>query len=200
MISKYILVKYYINEKKSSSEISKILNCSENQVNYWIKKFNIKKRTISDSVYVKNNPNGDPFTAVRDIDKINSFIYGLGLGLYWGEGNKRNKNSIRLGNTDPDLIKAFIVFLKEIYKIDSRKLSFGIQIFQDLDVEEVKSFWIKKLKIKSEQIFKKVTISKSGKLGSYKNKCKYGVVTVYFHNMKLKKIIDQKIEDIRKMY
>lgn len=200
MISRESLERYYLSEKKSSKEIANILGCSENKINYWLQKHGIQKRSISDSVYAKRNPSGDPFAADIPLEINESFIYGLGIGLFWGEGNKRNKNSIRLGNTDPDLIKAFIVFLKIAYRINLEKLNFSIQIFNDLDTEAVREFWVKKLGIRPEQIYKKVTISKSGKKGTYKKKNKYGVITVYFNNTKLKKIIDAQIENLREIY
>lgn len=163
-------------------------------------KHKIEKRSIGDSIYIKRNPGGNPFSVNKSFQMNENFIYGLGLGLFWGEGNKKNKNSVRLGNTDPDLIRLFIMYLKSVYNIDDTKLNFSIQIFEDLDVDTVRNFWIKKLSIEPIQIYKKITISKSGRKGTYKNKSKYGVITVYFNNTKLKEIIDKEIEDIKKMY
>lgn len=200
MLPKESLERYYLIEKKSSKEISLLFKCSENKVNYWMDKYTIKKRSIADSMYVKCNPLGDPFSVNKSFRMNQNFIYGLGLGLFWGEGNKKNKNSVRLGNTDPDLIRLFIIYLRSVYNIDVEKLNFSIQIFEDLDVDTVRNFWIEKLNIKPIQIYRKITISKSGKKGSYKNKNKYGVVTVYFNNTKLKQILDKEIEDIKKMY
>lgn len=200
MLSKDLLVNYYLVEKKSSRQISTIFRCSEHKVNYWIHKHGIKKRSIADSIYIKCNPSGNPFSVNQSFQMNQNFIYGLGLGLFWGEGNKRNKNSVRLGNTDPDLIRLFIIYLRSVYNIDTEKLNFSIQVFEDLDVDIVRNFWIGKLGIKPNQIYTKITISKSGRKGNYLNKSKYGVITVYFHNTKLKQIIDREIENIRKMY
>ena len=55
------LKKLYLKHKKSSFEMSKIFNCSEHKINYWLAKYNIAKRSISEAIYQKNNPNGDPF-------------------------------------------------------------------------------------------------------------------------------------------
>lgn len=200
MLKREILEKYYLTERKSSRQISVLLKCSEHKVNYWIDKYKIKKRSISDSLYVRCNPSGNPFELNKLLNKDKNFIYGLGLGLFWGEGNKRNKNSVRLGNTDPDLIRLFIIYLRSAYNIDIEKLNFSIQIFDDLDVDAVRNYWIQKLSVKPNQIYDKITISKSGRKGSYRNKNKNGVITVYFHNTKLKQIIDREIEDIKKMY
>ncbi len=199
MLSRDIISRYYLKESRSVNEISKLLNCSESQVNYWLSKHKIKKRGISDAVYLKKNPLGHPFKEPKKIGVKDQILYGLGLGLFWGEGYKKSKASVRLGNTDPHLIKAFILFLKSIFKIEASKLRFGIQIFQDLDKEDVKKYWVKELSINTKQVYPTIVVSKSLKKGTYKAKNKYGVITVYFNNTRLKKILDQHIEKMKKI-
>jgi len=126
------LEKLYLKNKKSSKEISNIFKCSENKVNYWLNKYNIPKRSISEAVYLRLNPKGDPFKLKKLKTKEEALLFGLGIGLYWGEGTKRNEYAVRLGNTDPALIKKFIEFLENIYSIDRKKLRFGLQIFSDM--------------------------------------------------------------------
>lgn len=199
MITKKVLEDLYLVKKKSVSEIAHILKRSENGVNYWILKHSIKKRGISEAVYNQKNPKGDPFKKPKNISLNADVLYGLGMGLFWGEGTKKNKHSVRLGNTDPYLIKAFILFLERIFRIERSKLRFGIQIFEDLDKETVRRHWIRTLNIKSSQIYPSVVVSKSLKSGTYKIKNKCGVVIVYFNNTNLKKLLDEHIENIKKI-
>jgi hypothetical protein len=198
MFTKLCLQKLYIKEQKSVSQIAKLFNCSENKVNYWLKKFEIKKRTISEAVYIQNNPNGDPFKFRLPHNDEEWMLYGLGIGLYWGEGNKMNNHAVRLGNTDPDLLKKFLQFLHTFYKIDSSRLRFGLQIFTDIDPDSAKLHWSEKLSIPPAQ-FQKITVSKSlHKNGTYRKKSQYGVLTIYFSNMKLRDSIVGAIEELRK--
>lgn len=182
----------YLDNKKSSPEIAKILNCSEHKINYWLAKHNIPKRSVSEAIYQKHNPKGDPFK-IKLINSIkDAKLLGLGLGLYWGEGNKKNKNSIRLGNTDPGIIKKFAEFLVEIFAVNKSKLRLGLQIFGDMSEKMALNFWLKELKeygINRSQFFK-VTITPSRSLGTYREKSKYGVLTIHFCNKKLKNLID----------
>src|SRR3989344_3535161 len=97
----------YVKKKMSSSEITRIFKCSEHRVNYWLKKYNISKRSISEAVYQRCNPKGDPFKVKKIESLADAKLLGLGLGLYWGEGNKKNKNSVRLGNSNPLIINNF---------------------------------------------------------------------------------------------
>ncbi|HRH55722.1 MAG TPA: hypothetical protein PK609_02555 [Candidatus Paceibacterota bacterium] len=192
------LKQLYLVDKLSAKQISKKLNCSETKVHYWISKYSLPKRSISDAVYQKLNPNGDPYTVAKINSLEDSFLLGLGLGLFWGEGNKRDKSSVRLGNSDPDLIATFLYFLENRYQIQKHRLRFGLQIFSDMDPEEVEKFWMNRLGIKLEQLYKTV-VTISGKTGTYREKSKHGVLTIYFHNKKLRDLLLAKIDNLRRI-
>lgn len=192
------LYEEYIIYKRSVSYIAKKYRCSEHKVNYWMKIHNIPKRTISSAIYQKWNPKGDPFTVRKLKTDKDLFLLGLGLGLYWGEGTKADKNSVRLGNSNPFLIRQFIAFLKQVYFIDESKLMFGIQIFNDLNPKKVLKFWKNFLAVKKEQFQKPVVSSIRGP-GTYLHKAQYGVLTVYFNNTKLRNILCSEIEKLSKL-
>lgn len=196
MLPKDLLSELYVKQKLSAKQISQKFNCSENKVHYWINKYKIPKRSISEATYQRANPFGDPFKFNRPVSQNDYFLYGLGLGLFWGEGNKANPSAVRLGNTDPALIKYFINFLVKIYQIDKDKLRFGIQIFTDTPPQKARAFWCKKLSVKPTQ-FHKTTITKQGKVGSYTRKVQHGVLTVYFSNKKLRDMIVGAIAELQ---
>jgi len=192
---KEILVKLYTEQKRSAFEVGSFLHTSEGKVNYWLKKYTIPKRSISEATYAKRNPKGDPFHFHPPKTLHEAFLYGMGLGLYWGEGNKRNKLSVRLGNSDPELLKTFITFLKSTYAINPTKLRFGLQIFSDISPRQAVKFWSEALAVPKES-FHKVIITETRGKGSYRYKSQNGVLTVYFNNKKLRDIICQAIENI----
>jgi len=194
-ISKKILAQLYLREKKSSAEIAKQYKCSENRINYWLSMHKIKKRSISEAVYLKHNPNGDPFLIHSPKTKDESFLYGLGLGLYWGEGTKRNKNAIRLGNTDPRLIKKFVEFLEYFYNVPKTKFRFGLQIFSDMSPQKAIHFWMNEINFPRKQ-FGKIIVTPARSIGTYREKTKYGVLTVYVSNTKLRNILCESIEKL----
>jgi hypothetical protein len=188
MIAKAKLEKLYLEEKLSMMEIARVLGCSPNRVTYWMYKHDIKRRSISDAVYQRANPNGDPFGFNRPETTQDYLLMGLGLGLYWGEGDKINRHSLRLGNTDPELLKMYMAFLVLIFKVDKDDLRFGLQVFTDINTQEALDYWVTALDVDSEQFYKPV-VTVSGSLGTYRKKSQYGVVIVYFHNKKLRDII-----------
>ena len=185
-----------MHEQQSAHDIARRLKCSENKVHYWLGKHAIKKRTLSDALYVKQNPHGDPFIFKKPQSSEDWFLFGLGIGLYWGEGNKKNKTAVRLGNSDPALIKAFLRFLNEIYQVRKEKIRFGLQIFSDMSPVAARSFWCRYLHVSSRK-FGKVIVTPSRGRGSYKEKTSHGVLTIYFSNVKLQRMLNKEIENLR---
>lgn len=193
IFSQQELTKLYLHEKKSVYVISQHFSCSQNKVNYWLTKYKIKKRTISEALYIKLNPKGDPFEFSEPQDKKSAFLLGMGLGLYWGEGNKKNENTVRLGNTDPHLIRKFIEFLTRVYHVERKKFRFGLQIFSDMNPSMALSFWSRSLGF-SRDHFGKVIVTPARSLGTYRTKTKHGVLTIYVSNKKLRDLINKQIE------
>jgi hypothetical protein len=187
-ITKNKLIDFYFSQKKSVPEIAKKLNCSENKINYWLRKNDIRKRSISEAIYIKNNPKGDPFEFNLPKNVEEARLFGMGLGLYWGEGTKANKTAVRLGNSDATLLNTFIKFLVTFFQIRKKDLRFHLHVFTDISLNEAYEYWTKKLKVSKEQFYKPI-ITKTGKLGTYRNKSKYGVVTVYYCNKKLRDLL-----------
>jgi hypothetical protein len=173
---------------KSMKEMADMFGCSLHKVAYWMEKFKISRRARSEATYVKRNPAGDPFRFSRPTSVVGAELLGLGLGLYWGEGTKANKNSVRLGNTDPALVRIFIKFLRDICGIDEKKLRFGLQIFSDMNPAEALNFWVRELRSDKSRFQKPIITPSRGK-GTYRRKTKYGVLTVYFNNKKLREVI-----------
>lgn len=194
-ITEDFLVEYYFNKKWSTSHIARYVRCSENKINYWLAKYEIKKRTISDAIYELKNPLGDPFLIKQPQTLEQGILFGLGLGIYWGEGLKRGKGAVRLTNTDPKMVKKFIDFLEKFCGVDKNKLRFSLQIFSDIFETTAIKYWMKELDVKKEQFYKTIISEIRGK-GTYKYKSEYGVIIVYFNNVKLKKIILEMIEKV----
>jgi hypothetical protein len=197
-MDKNILKRLYLVKKLSSAEIAQKYNCSLNKIYYWLAVHKIRKRTISEAIYQKNNPKGDPFEFNYPKTSEHIFLFGLGLGLFWGEGSKKNLHAIRLSNSDPKLVKKFIDFLFHIYNIDKEKLRFQIQTYDDLDSSELVTFWSKHLSVKSTQFFKTTLLKRRG-VGTYLKKMEYGVIILHFGNMKLRNLICSQIANIENL-
>lgn len=160
-------------------------------------KYRVTRRSIAEAVYTKNNPNGDPFKYQPPKTKDELLIYGIGLGLYWGEGTKANRHSVRIGNSDPKLILSFIIFLEKIFCIRKSDLRFSLQLFSDINPSKALRYWISAIKVNRSQ-FTQSTISLSHKKGTYRKKSTYGVLTLYYHNKKLRDLLISHLHSIKK--
>ena len=187
-LAKDALERLYCSEGRSMMEIARHLKCSIHKVAYWMQKYTITTRSIGDAIYLKNNPDGNPFVFTPPKSLKDAELLGFGLGLYWGEGTKADKGTVRLGNSDYKLIEKFIEFLVVIFKIKRSDLKFGLQLFNDVSSSEALDFWQKKLKIDKGQFYKTVIAKPRGK-GTYRKKSKYGVLTVYYHNRKMRDLL-----------
>ena len=106
-----------------------------------------------------------------------------------GRGNESEQAfGSSCGNTDLALIDTFILFLETIFSLKRSQLKFGLQIFSDMAEKETLDFWTKTLTIEKSQFYKTV-ITPYRSLGTYRKKTKYGVLTVYFHNRKLRDVL-----------
>ena len=191
-IDKELLTELYTKQGLSMQQIADEFDCSLHKIDYWMKKHDIKKRSRSDAAYQRANPDGDPFTIKKKLSPTERELWGLGIGLYWGEGTKASPTSVRLGNSDPGIVKQFMRFLVELCGVDKDQLRFGMQLFTDCDNNEALDYWTRHLAIKKSQFYK-ITRTQSGKIGTYRRKNQYGVVTLYFNNKKLRDILVSRI-------
>lgn len=188
-------LKTLYNSGLSMVEIASKLSCSPHKIVYWMNKYGLRRRGLSDAMYKKLNPNGDPFKIKTSMNQDEKFLYGLGLGIYWGEGDKKSKNALRVANTDVELIKLFTKFLLNICQLEKHKLIYNLICFNDSDPKEVRNYWAKELRISKEKFGKIVQIPSQGK-GTYKRKSKYGVCIIIVGNMKLKSWIMDEINKL----
>ena len=189
-------VKRLYESGKSMSEVADVLGCSQHRVAYWMKKMKMPKRGRSEAGYLKHNPNGDPFKIKTKLGSKDNFLMGLGLGIYLGEGSKTTKYSLRVANTDYEIIKIFRNFLLEICGVKTTKMTYSIIAFNDVDPEVCRQYWSDKLRILPEKFGKITVIPKQGK-GTYKKKSLYGVCTIQISNIKLRQWMMDKLDNIK---
>lgn len=91
------------------------------------------------------------------------------IGLYWGEGTKRDFSMI---NSDPFLIQAFITCLYSI-GVSKARLSLSLRLHAGLSVLNAKKFWSKTTGIKESSIGRIEIIE-----GKKKGKLPYGMCRV----------------------
>ena len=113
-------------------------------------------------------------SVLKNIDVNNSVILELALAvLYFGEGSKKNIETA-IGNSDPLILKFFIMILRNIYHLNDDKMKCELYLRADQNPEKIKHFWAKALGLPLNN-FKQVNIDKrtigSKTYSSYKGVC-----------------------------
>lgn len=71
----------------------------------------------------------------------------LGTALYWAEGYNATRNIFLFSNSNPDMIKVMMRFLKEVCKVPIDKIKGRVNIHPHLDIRKAEGFWSEVTKI-----------------------------------------------------
>lgn len=180
---------------RSAAEIGNDFGIPWRRIIYLMEKHKIKRRSRSEATYRKLNPEGNPFKIKKNLTKEEEQLKIVALGLYLGEGTKSNSISVRLTNSDPDLVNIFLKFLKIICGVKAKKIKLWLTLHSDILPTRAEQFWNQKLDMPLSQFSKSVIINSRGN-GTYKKKSLYGTATICVHNMKLRKILQDWVNKI----
>ncbi len=124
--------------------------------------------------------------AVEDYKKLRYHpLFIAGLMIYWGEGNKASRNRCGIANTEPQMIKVFINFLRNVCGISSEKIKAWILLYPDLNEKICKDYWIQNTGLKYSDFNKSIVIQ-----GRHKTKrLSYGVCNLGANSAYLKRKI-----------
>ncbi|MFH1508594.1 MAG: hypothetical protein ABIE68_00260 [bacterium] len=142
--------------------------------------YRVKRGQLKSALFKQNQRLKDIRTksilAKKEIGKISKRdLLFLGIGLYLGEGSKLNE-SVRIINSDPDILKAAIKWFKDICDLKNENLVPSVHLYPDSNIKIVKSYWSKKLKIPLRQFGKTQIDKRKGKAIIKRGKLPYGTI------------------------
>ncbi len=184
---------------KTYSEIGSLLpRVSKSTLSYWLSNLelsqkqkeklsrNVNKKLIKariQSILVQKNKRKKYFDNIENdnLDFINLLNNNkeaaklVLVALYLGEGTKSMRGSLRLGNSDPGIIKLFLKLLRSCYVIDEAKFRITVLCRADQDIKALDKFWVRTTGIDKKQFYKARvdarTIGKPSKKLDYKGVC-----------------------------
>ena len=111
-------------------------------------------------------------------------LFIAGLMLYWGEGDKSQKSShVRLGNTDPVLLRVFLKFMYDVCGVEKNKIWASVHIYTNLEEKECVDYWSTILGVPVQHFHKSQVLQ-----GRHKTKrLPYGTCTIGTSSTYLKK-------------
>lgn len=106
---------------------------------------------------------------IKDISQRELFL--IGAALYWAEGSKQKNHSVsnrvRFSNSDPKMIKLFLLWLNKICGINSSNIRCDLYIHEKANISNAKSFWEKEINMPIQGIYyKKSKITKRKNIGN----------------------------------
>lgn len=181
-------------------DIGRRINIPIDAVYYFMKRYNLKRRTLSDSnkiYFLKKKPS---FKVKKNLSNSNRKLKIIGTMLYWAEGAKIGGKSeiVDFANSDPAMINIFLSFLRKICGINESKLKILLYCYSNQNVHKLIDFWSKLTKISKSQ-FTKPYIRDDFKKDK-ENKMFYGLVHIRYGDKKLLLLINKWKDDLLKEF
>jgi hypothetical protein len=124
--------------------------------------------------------------------------YAAGCSLYWAEGEKA-RNSVRLVNSDPEMLVYFIAFLRHHFDVPDDRLRVRCNLFADHQVRqrEVEDYWLERLKLTRASL-RKSTVNRYSKYSQKKrtNKLAYGTCDLVVNSTEIVQTIYGSIQEL----
>lgn len=174
----------YYKDKKSMREIAEKLGVSINAVVYFMRRKSLKCRSFSDANAVRFEKKKPSFEVRANFSDDDKKLRLAGVMLYWAEGYKSDKaGGVDFTNSDPNMIKIFMNFLRSSYIIDERRLRVLLYCYSNQGVDYLKKFWSGLTSIPLNQFIKPyVRESDGNKRGREMQK---GMVHIRYNDKKL---------------
>ncbi|PIR45221.1 MAG: hypothetical protein COV10_00545 [Candidatus Vogelbacteria bacterium CG10_big_fil_rev_8_21_14_0_10_51_16] len=191
------IVRLYVQEHLSMAQIAARLDISATTVQSYLIRGGIKRRTISEGVYQSYHSrfHKQAFVLKKKLTRAEFKLKVAGVMLYWGEGAKGH-GSVRFANSDPDMIRLFLRFLREICGVDEKRITAIVHYYPDHNLHFLQDFWSKRTGIPLVRFYK--PHMHTGRTGSYKTKSRHGTLAVNYCDKKLLGQILEWIQEYRK--
>ncbi|MEA3272374.1 MAG: hypothetical protein U9P90_01755 [Patescibacteria group bacterium] len=192
---------------KSYNEIVKILGTPKSTLSLWLKDIRMSSKIEKQfwgkvrkkwanhitsfskrrAIEAKERAKNIQLSAAKEIGKLTKReLFLIGTALYWAEGNKRNKWSIRFVNSDSNMIKLMMKFFREICCIDEKKFNARIHLHPNIKENKAINFWSKIIKIPKRQFAPSQTqISKSSQGKRNPHQLPYGTLHIEIHDVNM---------------
>jgi len=185
----------YYRDKLSVQDVANKLGVSIGAVFYCMRKNRLPRRKANESNSIKFERCELSFR----LKKINSeklrTLKAVGTMLYWGEGYKAGTSMVDFANSDKDMIRLFLKFLRIVCGVDEKRLRVYSYFYSNQDKDKNILYWSKLTKIPKSQ-FTKPYIRKDFREDK-KDKMSYGLIHIRYSDKKLLNLIKSWIEEYK---
>jgi transcriptional regulator with XRE-family HTH domain len=203
------------DEGRSIKEIAAVVGVSVSSVSLWVRDIELTSSQLAD--LQRRNPafnrqlqawraNADRARerrlryqhAGRALARHNDAAHAAGTMLYWAEGDKGTKNTARISNSDPEVLRYFLAFLRKYFGVGDERMRVACNLFAD-HVErqwEIEQFWLDVLGL-PRSCLRKSTVNVYSKHSQKKrrNKLPYGTCRLAVHDTSIVQSIFGSIQE-----
>jgi hypothetical protein len=204
-------IRAFRKKGKTYTEISEVLKLPKSTVAWWLKDFKLPAKTerkiieksrkkwrkaIIDYNNVHGKLRSQKAAAIREKYKQNGIkeiknlskkeLKLIGSALYWAEGGKKNRNSLRFSNSNPSMIEVIMKFFQEVCNIPNEKIKARIHIYPQINPRIATNYWKKVTNLPRINFQKpQVQISRASKKKRPKNTLPYGTLHLTVNNTEM---------------
>ena len=176
----------YYQKGYSAREVGEELGVSMDVVYKFMRKQGLRRRDLYEMNRVLFARKPLSFKIKENLTSREEKLKIAGIMLYWAEGAKTLKPGrgvVDLTNSDPEMVKLFLKFLREICGVDEKRLRVQLYCYTNQDLEKIKQYWTMTTHIPLSQFIKPYVRE------DYSLKCKremkYGLVHIRYSDKKL---------------
>jgi transcriptional regulator with XRE-family HTH domain len=198
-------------EGRSVKELAALLGVSRSSISLWVRdieltdeqRANLRRR-------MGGRIDGPRVNVVRALERRREeqrlgrraarkgdVMHAAGCMLYWAEGS-RERNAVKFTNSDPEMLRFFVRFLRLSFNVSDEKVSVTCNLFADhLDRQrEIEDFWLDKLGL-PRSCLRLSTVNRYSKYSQKKrrNKLPYGTCRVSIYDTRLSQHIYGAIQE-----
>jgi len=184
----------YQDKQFSVGQTAEMLGVSFWSLYDFMNKDNISRRLPAETNYARNKYK--PQFRIREgLNEKERELKIAGIMLYWAEGTLRG-NTVDFVNSNPDMVKIFLKFLREICGIEEKRLRLYLYAYSHLDLNSTMDYWKKVTGIPINQFTKPYI--REGNPNLSNRKLPYGLVHIRYNDKRLLGIISNWIEDYKR--
>lgn len=204
-------------QKMSYSQIKKILKVSKSTLSLWLRDYPLPEERIRE-LRDWNEKRIERYRETKRKKKekrLKEFysqqkkvifpfnrreLFLTGLFLYWGEGGKTIPTNLSMSNTDPSIIKFFIMWLNKSLNIPKKKLKVHLHLYNDMNIDEKTKYWSNILQIPIKQFTRPYIKKTSSKRINHKGTFGHGTCNIRIGGARLAERIHMSIKAVADKY
>lgn len=155
-------------------------------ISFWklynfMNKYNISRRNRSEAGFLLNSSKPQ-FKIKENLTIAEEKLRIAGIMLYWAEGTSGG-NAVDFVNSNPEMIKIFLKFLRQICGISEERLRFYLYAYSYQSIKKLKTYWNRVTGIPLSQFTKPYV--RVGNQNLSGRKLPYGLIHIRYNDKRL---------------